>query len=291
VDTTTKKSSPTVSGREPADSKANAKNAELRQRYLQLEEAIEALSADDPKMDRLTVQLDMVAQEFIEANSGLAAYMARRWAPKPTDFEDLYQVGLATMWEYFCTWDPSRATYSTWVMKNLEGDIRRANLKHQGQESYYDRLGRGRLVDAIERLSEQLGRAPSNAEVAAETGMHPDRVARMRKSRPISLDEARTDDGAALIDVLPAKAHLDDSLALDLTERQWLSVLSTATEDLDITELVVLLRRDGLDGWPADTLNKLAENMGIGREILRRTEARAREKITDAGLRLPVPLS
>jgi len=290
MDTPTNKSPLTENGKGPAASSANDMNITLRRRYLDLEAQVEAVGDDEATLRRLVHEMDAVATDFIETNNGLAAYVAHRWAKREEDFEELYQQGLVTMWEYFLTWNVDQAAFTTYVMASLEGDIRRLNVKISGSETYYDRLGRGKLVEAVQSLTDRLGRAPSNLEVAAVTGMHVDRVARMRRDRVTSLNDPIDEEGTTRLDLLVDKAYEASDIAADDVERAWITQLAVATEELSIRDLYVLLRRDGLDGWPSETLAQLGSHLGLGREVLRRAETKARESITARGLRLPTPL-
>ena len=251
---------------------------------------MESLPDGDPQFDTLQRELDSIASTFIEANTPLAVMIARRWCTNPADQEDLYQEGLTTLWEHFVAWDPARAAFSTYVMSSLEGDVRRLNVKLSANESYYDRLARGTLVDTVTQLTEQLGRSPSNREVAEATGMSRDRIGRMRRGRNVSLDAPLSADGATRGDLM-ATIDFDASvLGGDEVEIRWVTALASATAELSIADTVLLLRRDGLDGWAPETLAQLASHLGLGRELLRRAETRARTTITERGLTLPVPL-
>ena len=289
VVSTTNKSSPTVVGGEPAVT-ASERNAAFRKRYLSIEAEMEELDDDDPRFGTLATDLGAIASEFIETNTALAVMIVRRWCTNPTDYEDLYQEGLTTLWEYFTSWDPARASYATYVMASLEGDVRRLNVKLSGAESYYDRLARGDLVHVIQTLTDGLGRQPSNHEVAAAMGVSRDRVARMRRPRSVSLDAPLSSEGGTRAEMLETSTFDTSALGGDDVEVQWVTALASATEQLNIADTVLLLRRDGLDGWAPETLAQLASLTGHGREVLRRAEAGARAAIAARGHALPLLL-
>lgn len=314
VATHTTKSSSTARGEAPTENPVNERNTELRTRYLEAEAALAALT-DDPSdalsAKKLTRVLEDIAEQFIDTNIGLAAAVVKRWCKNPANSEDLLQEGIVTLWEYFLTWDPTRAKYSTWVMQSLEGDIRRLDLKLTGQEKYSDRLARGPLLDAVDHLTRVLGRTPSNAELAERTGMTLERVARMRRGKTISLDDPIGSEGATRGDLVPdpygdfkdtragvelardlfgtAKVNVDDLPGTE-AERLWVMALANTTASLTPTELYVIIRSEGLDGWPSQTRSEIGDMLGLGREVVRRTEERAHQAIIERGLVLPKAL-
>ena len=311
VATHTTKSTSTARGEGPTENPVNERNTDMRARYLEAEADMSALSdqpSDAQAVKKLTRVLEDIAEEFISTNIGLATAVVQRWCKNQANAEDLLQEGIVTLWEYFLTWDPTRAKYSTWVMQSLEGDIRRLDLKLTGGEKYSDRLASGGLLDAIDHLKQVLGRNPSNAEVAERTGMTIDRVARMRRGKPVSLDDPIGTDGTTRADLIPdpygdvkdalsnleIARHLHGSARVNYNdlpgseaERLWVMAVANATASLTPTELYVLIRSEGLDGWPSETRSEIGDMLGLGREVVRRTEERARQAIIDRGLVLP----
>ena len=278
---------------------------------------MESLEANSLEFRNLRRELDAIGKEFLAGMDGLAYSIAHRWSTSAKDFEDLLQEGRYTIWEHFLTWDPAKAEFSTFVMASLSGDVARLQAKLNQHGSFRNTLGRSHVMAAVAEMQERLGRSPSNGEVSMELGMSLDRVALLRKGGVVSLDaRVRNDDSDSRGEALTRKdllvmetgeigeVALDDLMGLisdqvdtktlaggDKVEQIWLGALNKATAELSIRELVLLIRRDGLDGWEPEKIVQLAGRLELGREMLRRTEAKARESIEARGLRLPSDLS
>jgi DNA-directed RNA polymerase sigma subunit (sigma70/sigma32) len=122
--------------------------------------------------------------------------------------------------------------------------------------------------------------------------MSPERVELLLRGVTVSLDAPTMGDDSSqsLGDTLIAERSDETLAGGDAVEQAWIAALKTATEDLSPLDFFLLVRRDGLDGWPAEKLSQLAAHLGLGREVLRRREAKARADIVQRGQRLPASL-
>lgn len=275
---------------------------------------MEPLESTTGEFRSLERELDTIGKEFMSGMDGLAYSIAHRWSTNARDFEDLLQEGRFTIWEHFLTWDPTKAEFSTYVMASLSGDVARLQAKLNNHGSFRNTLGRSHVMACVAELREKLGRNPSNAEVSVTIGMSQERVALLRGGEMVSLDApvnaGEPNETVTRGDLLAAdEGELPDQVANDLVglisdkvdvrtlaggdriEQIWLGALEKATADLNARELALLIRRDGLDGWEPEKIVSLAGRFELGREMLRRTEAKARKSISDKGLRLPTDLT
>jgi RNA polymerase sigma-B factor len=109
--------------------------------------------------------------ELIETHRGLAHHLARRYASRGEPFDDLLQVALLGMLKAVERFDPERGVeFATFAAATVEGELKR----HFRDRTWSVHVPRGvqerhlRLSGASERLAQQLGRAPTVGELAAE---------------------------------------------------------------------------------------------------------------------------
>ncbi len=110
--------------------------------------------------------------EIVESHLGLAHQMARRFANRGEPHDDLVQVASLALVKALDRFDPERGVrFSTFAVKCMLGELKR-HFRDRGwavkaprrvQELYLE------LGHDIDRLVQQLGRAPTVAELAAET--------------------------------------------------------------------------------------------------------------------------
>jgi RNA polymerase primary sigma factor len=130
------------------------------------------------------------------------------------------------------------------------------------------------------RLVQELGRDPSDDEIAEELGIDPERVREIRKiSRdPVSLETPVGDE---------EDAHLgdfvEDKEAQTPSDAASLSILHTemegALDTLSPRERRVLQLRFGLVDGHQRTLEEVGKRFGVTRERIRQLEAKALRKL------------
>jgi len=114
-----------------------------------------------------------VRQELIEAHLGLVEYLARRFAGRGEPLEDLVQVATIGLIKAVDRFDPDRAVeFSTYATPTIVGELKR----HFRDKGWAVRVPRRlqelnlQLGDLIGKLSQQLGRSPTVAEMAEAAG-------------------------------------------------------------------------------------------------------------------------
>src|SRR6476619_2336955 len=117
--------------------------------------------------------------ELIEAHQGLAAHIARRFANRGEQLDDLKQVAFVGMLKAVERFDPDRGLeFSTFATATIEGELKR----HFRDKTWSVRVPRRsqelhlRLGPTIAELTQRLGRAPRIPEIAEELGIRVDDV-------------------------------------------------------------------------------------------------------------------
>jgi DNA-directed RNA polymerase sigma subunit (sigma70/sigma32) len=129
-------------------------------------------------------------------------------------------------------------------------------------------------------LETDLGRPPTLAELADETGLRPEKVqeALVLAKEPLSMSEPVTTDGDVLLgDVLedPAASAAIDDVVMECLPAQVVSLLASLTE----RERQIVCLRYGLDRGEPRSLAAVAEICGLSKEGVSSVERRALAKL------------
>ena len=148
-------------------------------------------------------------ERAVTENSGLIRSIVRRYYGRGVEADDLYQLGCLGFLKAVQGFDFSYGTcFSTYAVPKIAGEIRRflrddgmlkvsRGLREQAQLLYTSR----------ERLRQRLGREPALSELAEDTGLTPEEIARadLAADAPESLQQ-ETADGLTLEGMLGTEA-------------------------------------------------------------------------------------
>ena len=148
-------------------------------------------------------------ERAVTENSGLIWSIVRRYYGRGVEADDLYQLGCLGFLKAVQGFDFSYGTcFSTYAVPKIAGEIRRflrddgmlkvsRGLREQAQLLYTSR----------ERLRQRLGREPALSELAEDTGLTPEAIARadLAADAPESLQQ-ETADGLTLEGMLGTEA-------------------------------------------------------------------------------------
>jgi RNA polymerase sigma-B factor len=147
-------------------------------------------------------------QQLILDHVGFVEALARRYADRGEPVEDLTQVGMVALVGAADRFDPGRGVdFRSFAAPTVLGEIRR----YFRDKAWAVRVPRGLKDDwatvnsAAEVLVGRLGRSPSAAEIAEETGMELDRVldalAARTAYRPRSLTRVTDEEDVGDLDL------------------------------------------------------------------------------------------
>ena len=248
---------------------------------------------DDEFLAELRPALKDLAKQsrdhLTSANLRLVVSIARKYINQAgMGLLDLVQEGNAGLIRAVDKFEYERgfkfSTYATWwirqaIQRGLADQSRTIRIPVHMVETM------GRVARVVRELSTQLGREPTNAEIAAalpdETpAMTPQRVEEIRKlgREPVSLQSPVGDEGdAELGELIPDEDAVSplDVVADRMRREQIEHVLAS----LDGREQRVLRLRFGLDDGHARTLEEVGKEFGLTRERIRQIEVQALRKL------------
>ena len=221
-------------------------------------------------------------EQLVERHLPLVRALARRYAGRGEPLEDIEQVGAIGLLKAIDRYELSReVALTTYATPNVVGEIKR----HFRDRGWAIRIPRGlqelnsRMSAAIERLTADLGRSPTIAEIARELKATPEEVLEALEAgsayAPMSLSATQSSEGE--LDPLEALGTEDE--AFERTEQR--ATLEPTLRELPEREREILRRRfeEGL------TQTQIAEQIGISQmhvsRLIRKSLARMRAELSE----------
>ena len=231
-------------------------------------------------------QGDVEARDrMVRANLRLVVNISRGYTGKGLSLQDLIEEGNLGLLRAVEGFDPTVGTrFSTYASYWIKQSIKRAlinSAKTIRIPAYMVEL-LSKWRRATSRLSEELGRTPTNEEVARILGLPKKKLPIIRKAIRISNSTPQSDQsesGWSLGEmVMDERLKAPDETLLN---HDILRHAMDLLDDLEEREATVLKMRFGIDGSEPKTLKEIGAELGLTRERVRQIETEALRRLAD----------
>ena len=239
---------------------------------------------DEVVLSKLIKKGDKKAREkMIRSNLRLVVKIAHDYSGLGLPLLDLISEGNIGLMKAVERFDPRKggklSTYASWWIKQSM----KRGLANQAKTirlpvHLVDKIGKMRR--AAIKLSEKLGRDPTDAELGKELGVSAAKVSELRtvSIRPASLEAPIGEDETTEFGEI-----IGDESALDpfetLKDKSTKQDITALLHKLDEREQLILRHRFALDGGKEQTLEEIGAKLGVTRERVRQVQNIALRKL------------
>ena len=246
------------------------------------------LSADEEKVlaERIEDGDNEARDRMVRANLRLVVNIARSYTGKGLGLQDLIEEGNLGLLRAVEGFDPSMNTrFSTYASYWIKQSIKRAlvnTAKTIRIPAYMvELLAKWRRASA--KLQEELGRPPTQEEVAKSLNLPKKKLNIIKKAIRVYNSAPQTDqtESGWSLDEMLMDGHTKTP-DTEMVEADELHNVLEMLDKMDKREATVLRMRFGLDDEEPKTLKEIGERLGLTRERVRQIESEALHKLYES---------
>jgi RNA polymerase primary sigma factor len=234
------------------------------------------------RIQKIMLDIDNAKQEMVKANLRLVLSIAKRYRGRGMSFDDLIQEGNLGLLKAVGRFDHTKgnrfSTYATWwvrqsIIRGIYDKTRTIRLPVHFIEL------KNLFFKVFYELLKELGREPSPQEIADRADLPLEKVQMVLTlaAQPISLETPIGEDEQRLGDFIEDERAL--SPMEECSDKELAEVTRTLLSSLQPREEKILRLRFGLDGQPAETLEKIGQTFNVSKERIRQIEKKALRKL------------
>jgi RNA polymerase primary sigma factor len=225
---------------------------------------------------------DTAAERLAEANYRLVVSVAKRFRGLGVPFEDLIQEGNIGLLRAVEKFDPTRGVrFSTYATPWIYQAVTRAVVNQGRSIRLPNNVARLTLKvsHVSQTLRQELGREPTNEEIADACGLAPELVQELSTlaTQTVSLDAPLSDDTDEVLGDLLADTQATPTPTPGEESKQ--ETVEDMLQRLDPREREILRLRFGLDGGGERTLADVGKRVHLSKERIRQIEHQALQKL------------
>jgi RNA polymerase primary sigma factor len=245
------------------------------------------LSAEQEKMlaRRIAEGCSESRDHLVRANLRLVVNLARSSVGKGLALEDLIEEGNLGLLRAVESYDPEMNTrFSTYASYWIKQSIKRGlvNTAKTVRVPAYMVEMVSQWRRAVNKLTDELGRPPTQDEVATMLGVSKKKLGVIKKALRVYNAAPQTDSASGdwlFGEALPDERASPPDITLETTDD--LSQVVELLAKMDGREAAILRMRFGLDGSEPMTLKDVGDLLGLTRERVRQLECEALLKLRD----------
>lgn len=276
----------TASSRRKTAPTSRAAQSPLETYLREINETALLTAADETSLANRIAEGDVEARDhMVRANLRLVVNIARGYTGKGLGLQDLIEEGNLGLLRAVEGFDPTMGTrFSTyasyWIKQSIKRSLINSAKTIRIPAYMVELLSKWRRATA--RLNDELGRTPTNEEVARVLGIAKKKLPIIRKAIRINNSTPQSDQSESgwslgeMVQDERLKSPDDQMVDHDIL-RHAMELLG----DLDERDSAVLKMRFGLDGDEPKTLKEIGAALGLTRERVRQIETEALRRMAD----------